>query len=70
MSIKSSVNSKSYKAAAILFVISGLIFIIIGAVSRIFYLPIGVALISISIVFWQQSKYLIKNEHKDADDSE
>jgi len=58
MSSKSSENSKSYKTAAILFTISGFIFIILSGVSGIFFLPIGIALIIISILFWQRSKYL------------
>jgi drug/metabolite transporter (DMT)-like permease len=60
MSSKSSENSKSYKTATIFFAISGLIFIILSGVSGIYFLPIGIALIIISILFWQRSKYLEK----------
>ena len=69
MSSKSSENLKSYKTAAILFSISGLIFIILSAVDEIFFLPIGIALIIISISFWQRGKYLLKDEYKDSDNS-
>ena len=64
MSIKPFDNSKSFKTAAMLFAISGLIFIIL-TVSAIYFLPIGIALIIISISFWQRSRYLEKNEQKD-----
>lgn len=68
MSSKSSENSKSYKTAAILFSISGFIFIILSVVSGKIgvFLPIGVALVIISIGFWQRSKKLIDNERNDS----
>jgi len=57
MSSEPSKNLKSYKTAAILFSISGLLFIIVAAVSsNIVFLPVGIALVIISIVFWQQGK--------------
>jgi membrane-bound ClpP family serine protease len=51
---KPSKNSKSYKNAAILFSISGFIFIILSVVSGKIgvFLPIGIALVIISIGFW------------------
>jgi len=51
---------KAYKTAAILFSISGVIFIIEAAVSSKIgvFLPVGIALVIISIAFWQQSKKL------------
>lgn len=63
MNSKLSRNSKSYKTAAILFAISGFIFIIVNIVSVVsgkigVFLPIGIALVIISIVFWQRSKNL------------
>ena len=59
MSSEPSKNLKAYKTAAILFSISGLLFIIVTAISRnIVFLPVGIALVIISIVFWQQSKKL------------
>ena len=59
MSSEPSKNLKSYKTAAILFSISGVIFIIEAAVSsEIGFLPVGIALVIISIAFWQQSKKL------------
>jgi len=61
---KSSENSKSYKTAALLFAISGIIFIILSGVSGIYFLPIGIALIIISILFWQRSKYFEKKNTK------
>ena len=58
MSSEPSKNLKAYKTAAILFLISGVIFIVEAAVSREIgaFLPIGIALVIISIVFWQQGK--------------
>jgi len=68
MSSKSPRNSKSYKTAATLFAISGLIFIIVSVVSGKIgvYLPVGIALAIISIGFWQHSKKLTSNEYKDS----
>lgn len=58
MNNKLSKNSKSYKTAAILFSISGSIFIILSVVNGKIgiYLPVGIALVIISIAFWQSSK--------------
>ena len=58
---KTSKNSKSYRTAAILFSISGFIFIILSAVSGKVgvFLPIGIALVIISFGFWQQNKKLM-----------
>jgi len=68
MSSKPSKNAKSYKTAATLFSISGLVFIIVGVVSGKIgvFLPIGIALVIISMNFWQLSKKLKNNEHKDS----
>ena len=68
MSSKPSKDSKSYKTAATLFSISGLIFIIVGVVSGKIgvFLPIGIALVIISLGFWQRGKELTNNEHKDS----
>ena len=68
---KPSRNSKSYKTAAILFAISGFIFIIVNIISVVggkigVFLPIGIALVIMSIVFWQHSKKLASSEHKDS----
>ncbi len=65
MSVKSSDNLNSYKTGAILFSISGIIFIVLSIVDEIFFLPIGIALMITSISFWQRSKYLAKDGHKD-----
>jgi len=52
-----SKNSKSYKIAAILFSISGLLFIIATIIGGyIVFLLVGIVLIIMSIVFWLQSK--------------
>jgi len=68
MSSESSKNLKSYKIAAILFSISGLLFIIVTIVSsNIVFLPVGIALIIISIVFWQQGKKLTNAVNKPED---
>ncbi|MFC1945440.1 hypothetical protein ACFLWF_01655 [Chloroflexota bacterium] len=63
-----SKNSKSNKNAAILFSISGFIFIILSVVSSKIgiFLPIGIALVVISIGFWQRSKKLTEDEHNDS----
>jgi len=68
MSNKSPEKSKSYKTASIFFLIGGLIFIIVGAVSSRIgsYLPIGIALVIISLAFWQHSKKLADNERKNS----
>jgi len=68
MSSKSPKDLKSYKTAATLFSISGLLFIIVGVVGGKIgiFLPIGIALIIISIVIWQHSKKLTGNERKDS----
>ena len=65
MSSESSKNIKSYKTAAILFSISGLLFIIVTVVSSdIVFLPVGIALVIISIVFWQHGKKLTNGVNK------
>ena len=57
MSSEPSKDLKAYKTAAILFAISGILFIIVAAISgQIVFLPVGIALIIISIVFLQQGK--------------
>jgi membrane-bound ClpP family serine protease len=60
MESKPSRDSKAYKTAAVLFAISGLLFIIVSVVSGKIgvFLPIGIALIIISIGFWRRSKKL------------
>jgi len=68
MSSGSSKNLKSYKIAAILFSISGLLFIIVTIISsNIVFLPVGIALVIISIVFWQQGKKLTNAVNKKED---
>jgi hypothetical protein len=68
MSSEPSKNLKSYKIAAILFSISGLLFIIVTAVSsKIVFLPVGIALVIISVVFWQQGKKLTNGINKKED---
>jgi len=68
MSSEPSKNSKSYKTAAILFSISGLLFIIVTAISsKIGFLSVGIALVIISIAFWQHSKKLTNGIDKKED---
>jgi len=68
MSSESPKDLKSYKTAATLFAISGLLLVIVGVVSGKIgvFLPVGIALAIISILFWQHSKKLTSNEHKDS----
>jgi len=68
MSSEPSKNLKAYKTAAILFAISGFLFMIVTAVSsNIIFLPVGVALVIISVVFWQQGKKLTNGINKKED---
>ena len=68
MSSEPSKNLKNYKTAAILLSISGLLFIIVAVISsKIFFLPVGIALAIISIVFWQQGKKLTNGVNKKED---
>jgi hypothetical protein len=68
VSSEPSKNLKAYKTAAILFSISGLLFIIVTVVSsNIVFLPIGIALVIISIVFWQHGKKLTNGVNKKDD---
>lgn len=68
MSNEASKNPKASKAAAILFSISGLLFIIVFAIgSNVAYLPVGIALIIISIVLWHQSRKLANGVDKKED---
>ena len=68
MSSESSKNLKSYKTGAILFSISGLLFIIVTVVSsNIVFLPVGIALIIISVVLWQHGKKLTNGVNKKED---
>lgn len=66
MSDESSKNAKSYRTAGMLFLIGGLIFIIVAAVSRrieIFVSP-GVTLFIIGVALWQHSKKLADEVNK------
>ena len=67
MTDKSYEELKRYKTAAILFSISGLVFIIVGIVSGkiAIFLTIGIALIFTSIVFRQYGNKL--DDNKDGD---
>jgi membrane-bound ClpP family serine protease len=60
MESKPARDSKAYRTAAALFAISGLLFIMVSAVSGKIgvFLPIGIALLIISIGFYQRSKKL------------
>ena len=65
---ESSKNYKSYRNSAILFMISGIIFITLGFSVGIvsggiaIYLPIGIALLIVSMGIWQKSRKIKKNE--------
>jgi hypothetical protein len=68
MSSESSKNLKAYKTAATLFLISGVIFIVEAPISsQIVFLPVGIALVIISIVLWQQSKKFTNGVNKKED---
>ena len=65
-------NAKSYKTAATLFTISGLILVILGVVSIVagktpIFLPIGIALVIVSMVFWQQSRKMTNIDEEKPD---
>ena len=61
-------EGKRWRTAAIFYSIGGIIFIIVGAIGgRIgVFLPIGIALVILSIAFWQRSKKLTYNEQMDS----
>jgi len=68
MSSESPKDLKSYKIAAMLFSISGLLFIIVAVISsQIVFLPVGIALVIISIVMWQQGKKFTNAVNKKGD---
>ena len=54
---QSSPGRKSYRTSAILFVISGMVFLILTASGgRIYFLPIGIALVIVGLAIWQKSR--------------
>ena len=57
-------EAKRMRTAAILFSISGILFIIVGAIGGKIgvFLPVGIALIIVSMTFWQRSNKLKNNE--------
>jgi drug/metabolite transporter (DMT)-like permease len=57
-------EAKRWRTAAIFYSIGGLLFIIVGAIGdRIgVFLPIGIALVILSMAFWQHSKKPTDNE--------
>jgi hypothetical protein len=68
MSSESSKDLKAYRTAAILFAISGILFMIVSAISsQIVFLPVGIALVIISIVLWQHSKKFTNAVNKKED---
>jgi membrane-bound ClpP family serine protease len=68
MSREPSKGLKAYKTAAILFTISGLLFIIVAVISsQIVFLPVGIALVIISVVFLQQAKKFTNAVNKKED---
>lgn len=63
-----SEKSESYKTAATLFIFSGLVFIIVSIVSGKVgvFLPVGVALAIIGMVFRQEGRKSMKHEEEDS----
>jgi len=61
---ESSKNFKSYRNSAILFWISGIIFIILVTVTGkiAIYLPIGIALFIVGMGIWQKSRKIKESE--------
>lgn len=58
---------KSYRTSATLFMISGIVFIILSILGdKIYFLPIGIALVIVSLVIWQKSR---KIQEKEQDNS-
>ena len=62
-------DPQSYKTAAKRFALSGILFIFAGIVSSFdsiskigMFLPVGIAMIIISMVFWQRSKKPADND--------
>jgi hypothetical protein len=64
----SSDKPESYRTAATLFAFSGLVFILVAAVSRKVgvFLPVGIALIVLSMGFWQRSRMPTNGEGEDS----
>jgi uncharacterized membrane protein len=65
-------DSKSYKTAAILFAISGLIFIVVGVINLVagnapIFLILGIAFVVISMVYRQQSRKMTDNTEEKPD---
>jgi len=56
-----SKNYKSYRTSALLFMISGIIFIVL-TITKIYFLPIGIALLIIGVGIWQQSHKIKGNK--------
>jgi len=63
-------EAKRMRTAAILFSISGILFIIVGAIGGKIgvFLPVGIALIIVSMSFWQHSNKLKNNEPESSAD--
>jgi len=66
MSSEPPKNPRASKVAAILFSISGLLFIIVFAISgNIAFLPVGIAMFIISVALWQHSRKLANEVSRD-----
>ena len=62
---ESSKNYKSYRTSAIMFMISGVILVIVSILGdKIYLLPIGIALLIISMGIWRKS-HKIKEAEQD-----
>ncbi|MFC2013132.1 hypothetical protein ACFLUE_02475 [Chloroflexota bacterium] len=56
-----SKDYKSYRNSAIMFMISGMVFIILS-ISKIYFLPIGIALVIVGVGIWRKSRKIKENE--------
>ena len=64
---ESSKSYKSYRTSAILFMISGILLIMVGLVGdKIYLLPIGIALVALSLDIWQKSSRIHEKEQNNS----
>ena len=60
---KSPKSYKSYRTSAIMFMISGVVFIIVSFLGyKIYFIPIGIALFIVGIGIWRKSQKIKENE--------
>lgn len=65
---RQSDESKPYRTAAVLFATSGIIFVILAGLARNVgvFMPIGIALVILSMGFWQRSRMPTGGEEGDS----